>query len=314
MKPDDLKLNYFKSYIFFKGSPQKDEKNKEIKNKLKNKLKCAICKKDCNKPKYDPHCCQHFCCENCIDNYFKSQKKTILPCKVCKKMIKKANLLVINLDIGKIKGKDENEDEFFDEKFIQKCDEHPKNDVFYLCIDCQKKMCPVCKEEYQKHENHHLVNYERYVKLFFYFQNNNLKKTIIEKENEIKEYIDLFILLDQQKNAFTSFFKDFSAKIEVIYTKNQEKLNKIIEESKQIIVELSDFIINLKKDISNRFEKKYNDIENVVELKKEIEEKIDKFEIKQVNEKDYLDLKNKYSNNNIYELSKKEIITTLNKK
>jgi len=64
-------------------------------------------------------------------------------------------------------------------------------------------MCPICEEEKKKHENHQLVNYERYVDLFNFIQNNfeGIKQHIKEREVFIREYTDFYILLDQQKNS-----------------------------------------------------------------------------------------------------------------
>ena len=308
--------NYFQSQIFIKKI--KDVEKDAILN-IGNKLKCSICKKNLKNPMNDPKCCQHFGCENCFINYFKSQKKNILPCKICKKMIKKVNLTkskAISSIMDKLKMNNENKDELLNKIIEQKCNIHPKNTVFFFCLDCQKQMCPTCEEEMKNHNNHHLINYERYMSLFKIFQDNyqSLKNIINEKENDIKEYINLILFFDQQKNAFTTFFNDFIAKIDDIYSKYQEKLNTIIEESKQTIVKLRDFMKNLKIDISSRFKKEYNDVENFDALEAEIKDKIGKLEIKEINKKEILDIKNKYTNNNIYELSKKEIITTLNKK
>ena len=70
---------------------------------------------------------------------------------------------------------------------------------------------------------------------------------------------------------------------------------------------------NLKLDISIRFKNSYNDIEDIDELKKEIKEKVDKFEYKENNKNEILDFKNKCINNT-FQLPKIQIKTTLNKK
>ena len=81
----------------------------------------------------------------------------------------------------------------------EKCEVHSQNSVFDICLDCKKKMCPICTEERKKHEIHHLVNYERYIKLFNFFNENfsNIKQTIEERENIIKELNKLNQLLEQ---------------------------------------------------------------------------------------------------------------------
>ena len=89
-------------------------------------------------------------------------------------------------------------------KIEEKCKTHPNNKIFYICLDCQTKMCPICNEEMKKHENHQLVNYERYVKLFNFIQTSftGIKENIKERETIIKEYKELYILLEQLKFYF----------------------------------------------------------------------------------------------------------------
>ena len=178
--------NYFESQIFIKK--MKDAAEKDIISNIGNKLKCCICKKNLKNPMNDPKCCQHFGCEKCFINYFNSQNKKILPCKVCKKMVRKVNLTkskAISSIMDKLKVKNENKDELLTKIIEQKCDIHPKNTVFFFCLDCQKQMCPTCESEIKKHDNHHLINYERYMTLFKIFQDNyrGLKNKISEKEN-----------------------------------------------------------------------------------------------------------------------------------
>jgi len=316
-------INYFESQLFMKEIKPKFQKileeteNKNNKIKLlKDKLKCSICNYKVTNPMYDPTSCDHMSCKNCLELYLR--KNNISQCPRCKKIIKKDKLVKIPI-IDSINEKliemDNIDDTLQYEKIEQKCELHPKNAIFFLCLDCNKKMCPLCIEEKKKHDNHHLVNYERYIILFNYFQNNFSKfyEKISEKENNIEEYINLILLLEKQKNIYTNFFNDFSIKIQELYSKNQEKINQIIEESKQTILNLRNFMRNLKLDISIRFKNSYNDIEDIDELKKEIKEKVDKFEYKENNKNEILHFKNKYINNT-FQLPKIQIMTTLNKK
>ena len=323
MSENDLsikKKNYFNSQIFIKEiEPEDMKKEKENQNnKIKKLFKCSLCKNELKKPMFDPSCCEHFACGKCIDNYFKSQKKKILPCPICKNNMKKQNIIEMPI-IASINEKLKNlfnsqdDDEFG--KIDQKCEAHPNNPIFSICLECKKKMCPTCFDEKKKHDDHQVVNYERYIKLFYYIQDNykNLKKTINDKENNIEELINLNLLLEKQKNIFSNFFNDYSKKIQDIYSKNQEYLNKIIEESKETIERIRNFMINLKIDISSRFKKSYDNIDNLPQLQDEIKQKIDNLEIKQIYKNEIIDLKNKYIHN-LYDLPKKQIIITLNKK
>lgn len=312
--------NYFNSQIIKEIEPQDIKKEKkEIQNdKIKKLFKCSLCKNVLEKPMFDPSCCEHFACEKCLDYYFKSQKKKMLPCPICKNNIKKQNIIeipIISPIIEKLKELYNSQDDVEFSKIEQKCEIHPNNNIFSICLECRKKMCPICFDEKKKHNDHQVVNYERYIKLFYYFQDNykNLYKTINDKENNIEELINLNLLLEKQKNVFSTFFNDCSKKIQVIYSKNQENLNKIIEETKETIEKIRNFMKNLKMDISSKFKKSYDDIENLQQLQDEIKQKIDKLKIKQINKNFVINLKNKYIKN-LYELPKKQVVTTLNKK
>ena len=317
------KKNYFDSQIFIKEIESQDKKKeKEIKNdkikKLENKFKCSLCKNELENSMYDPCCCEHFACEKCLNNYFKSQKKKIVPCPICKNNIKQKNLIkipIIESIKEKLKDLYNSQDDVEFSILKQKCEIHPNNNIFSICLECRKKMCPVCFDENKKHNDHQVVNYNRYIELFYYIQDNYkiLNKTINEKENNIEELINLNLLLEKQKNVFSTFFNECSKKINEKYSKNQENLNKIIEETKETIEKIRNFMINLKIDISSKFKKSYDDIENIIQLKKEIKQKIDKLEIEQINKNEVIDLKYEY-NKNLYDLPKKQIITTLNKK
>ena len=80
-------------------------------------------------------------------------------------------------------------------------------------------MCPICKKEKKIHENHHVVNYERYIKLFYFFQENFafIKESISDKEQMIKDSNNLYDILEQQKQAYKSFLESLSNDIKKIY-------------------------------------------------------------------------------------------------
>lgn len=318
------KINYFQSQIFKKEVKFKPEKNSKEKEKIKklkkleDKLKCSICNQEVKNPMYDPNCCEHFFCKNCLDTYL--IRKYIRPCPVCKKNIRKKNLIkasIIEPIEEKIKEMlEDNDNDIQYEEIEKKCELHPSNEIFFLCLDCQKKMCPICEEKIQhESQNHHLVNYKRYIELLSSFQNNfsNFYQTINDNNNIIDEYYNLIQMLEKQEAIYRNFFNDFIQKIQDIYSKNKENINKYIEESKKTITNLKKFMRNLKEEISSRFKSKYNDIEDIDKLKEEIKQKVINIEIKQLNKNEISNIKNKYINN-LFDLPKKQYITALNNK
>ena len=300
-----LRKNYFQSDVFKSFENKEINKNKEQKEQndqlikdLEDILLCCICLQYLDNPVNNPTCCSHYACKSCLDKYFQNKNSNIVPCPMCRRLIKKKNLIKVPI-VESIKEilKDVKNSRMDDNNLIieEKCKAHPNNQIFYICLDCQTKMCPICNEEKKKHENHQLVNYERYVKLFNFIQTNftGIKENIKERETIIKEYKELYILLEQQKNSYLECLSDISLKIQNIYKKNQEKINKMIGESMKTIAELRNFMLNIKYHISSQFKKYYDDIENLEEIKEEIKKRVDKKKLKEININENIDIKNK---------------------
>lgn len=282
----DIRKNYFESEIFFDEiQPEKENKiNKEkdsnnLLKELEDILQCCICYNYLENPVNDPSCCMHYACKSCLDQYFKQKRTLMVPCPLCRKYIKKKNLIRIPIfdSIKEILKDAKNSKNIIQEKekIDENCKAHPKNAIFSLCLDCKIKMCPICKEEEKKHENHHVVNYARYVELFNFFHENfqEIKSTISDKEYKIKEFNELLGKLEQQKNAYLNFLEDISHQIKKIYTNNQEKINKEIGKSMETIAKLRNFMINIKSQVSSQFKASYNDLENIDEIKSKIKER-----------------------------------------
>ena len=272
MPEKDIRTNYFQSQILIDIKPQDEKKDNEqdklIKD-LQDILICCICYNYLENPVNDPSCCVHYACKKCFDQYFKKQKTVYIPCPLCRKRIYKKNLVKIPL-VESIKeilkdAKNSKLNYDFNEKLDEKCEVHTQNSVFDICLDCKKKMCPICTEERKKHETHHLVNYERYIKLFNFFNENfsNIKQTIEERENNIKELKRLNQLLEQQKKAYLNLFNEISIQINKLYLQNQENIQKNIASSMQTIAKLRNFMLNIKTHVSSQFKESYNDIENL---------------------------------------------------
>ena len=302
--PDKIpRYNYFNSRIFQnlqkKNNNENDDESKyQLVKDLEDILLCCICLQYLDNPVNDPTCCSHYACKSCFDKYFKKKNSNTIPCPICRGLIKKKNLIKIPI-VESIKDllKDMKNNRMNDNniKIEEKCKAHPNNQIFYICLDCQAKMCPICNEERMKHLNHQLVNYERYVKLFNFIQTSftDIKENIKERETIIKEYKDLYILLEQQKNSYLECLSDISSKIQNIYKENQDNINKKIGESMRIIAKYKNFMLNIKTHISSQFKKYYDDIENLEEIKKEIKKRVDKLKLKEINKNETIDMKNK---------------------
>lgn len=312
--------NYFESQIFYNEIDIQNfnnEKTNKSVEQITNLLLCSICNHYLEDPMYDPSCCEHYACKKCLEKSFK--KKFIIKCPKCRRNIRKKDLKSVP-GFESIKSiindlRNSKFDNYF-ENAEEMCDAHPNNQIFCICLDCRKKMCPICNNDKEKHNGHHIVNYERYKKLFIFFQENfvDIKKIINQKNDIIKEYQELNILLDQQLNGYYSLFNDILNKIKTIYEQNMNKINNIISNSMKEVANLRNFMQNIKGDISSRFKDTYDDIENFDNIKQEIKQKIDSLNLKgiNINKNEVIEMKKK-CNKKIIDLPKKEIMITLNK-
>ena len=276
------RVDWFMSKFFYEkvqlqdNKENKDEKNDKLMKEIEDILICYMCLEYLEDPVFDPLSCSHYACKKCLYSYFNKMKKEIVPCPLCRRRIKKSNLKSIPLfqNIKEILKDSKNLNIYEKEKIDEKCSIHPKNKVFYICLDCAKKMCPICDAEKKKHETHHMVNYERYVQLFNCFHNN-----FSEIKDKIKK-INLYVFLEQQKKSYLDLLNSISKKIETVFSKNKAQLQKLISESIDDITKMKKFMNDLKKDVSSRFQTSYDDIENFEEIEKEIKEKVNSIKIK----------------------------------
>ena len=321
LKPsNDYRKNYFKTQIFQDiqknvAIGDKGEKTKLIKD-LEDILLCCICYQYLDNPVSDPSACQHYACKACYDKYFKN--KQTMPCPLCRRLIRKRNLIKLPI-VESIKEilKDVKYSKMDDNNIVinENCQNHSQNEIFSICLDCQVKMCPACKEELKKHDNHHIANYKRYVELFQSIQKNfeGIKQNIAEREKNIKEYKKLIILSEEQKNSYLQSLIDISSKIQAYYKENAAKLNKIIAENMETIAKLRNFMLNLKSHISSQFKISYDDIENVKDLEDQVKQRVDILKLKQVN-KDEFEILKKNSLQNLSITLPRKISISFNKK
>ena len=71
------------------------------------------------------------------------------------------------------------------------------------------------KEKSMSKKNHHIVNYKRFIKLFYIIKNNfePLKKFISEKQKNVNEYKNIIALMAQQKKTYLDIFNEYSKNI-----------------------------------------------------------------------------------------------------
>ena len=281
------RINWFLSDVFDKKiKPQiiKVNKNDKIMKEIEDILICYMCLDYLENPVCDPLSCSHYACKKCLYSYFNKMKSNIVQCPLCRSKIRKNNLKSIPLveNIKEILKEAKNLNIYEEEKVDEQCSTHPKNKVFYICLDCSKKMCPACEVEKRKHEAHHMVNYKRYVQLFYCFHNNfaEIKEKIKKIKKNIKKYNNLYILLEQQKKSYLNLLNNISQKVEDIFSTKADSLQKLISNSFDNIASLKKFMNDLKKDVSSRFNNSYDDIENFEEIEKEIKEKVNDIKLK----------------------------------
>ena len=97
---NDFDTKVFEEKILPKNSQEdKNNKNnkKNIMKELEDILVCCICYNYLDNPVNDPSCCPHYACRICFEKYFIQKKSNIIPCPLCRKYIKKENLVKIPL-------------------------------------------------------------------------------------------------------------------------------------------------------------------------------------------------------------------------
>ena len=308
LPPTNPRAGFLDSIFFEEIKPvntipkKKEKEEQKLLEELKDMLKCCICQDYLDDPVYDP-ICPHYECKKCLEKYFKKNRAKILPCPLCKRRIRKDHLVqlpIVNSIKEIVDGAKNNEILNYNAEEIENCSKHPNNKVFFLCLDCKLKMCPICEAERVKHEqkNHHVVNYERFVKLFYILKKNfePIKKYISEKKNYINEYKNIISLMEEQKNVYIDLFNVLSKNIENSYKENQNKMNKYIADNIQIIGNLTNFMKNIKDHIGGQIKEKYNDIENLKDIEEEIKNRVSNLKLEIIDANQIVEMKKQIIN------------------
>ena len=223
--------------------------------------KCYICLNQT----VDPVICR-FCgnmaCEKCFYRWIETNSK----CAVCRKNIKKEDLISPPI----IKNLNNYINKLENERSHDICKIHNEK-ILFFCMKCLKKYCGKClffgSEEAQKHQGHNIIDY-------LLFKNSKYNDIInkLETSKDIKENVEEIILKNDN-------YKD---EIKIIYENSKvafKTFQKIIENKLQnkidVISQYSGELKNSKEDL----DKNYNDIiQNLNKLQK-IDDKIENFDI-----------------------------------
>ena len=158
----------------------------EITNNLHDSLKCWICLKDTiiNKPFFCPNPnCLKGVHEECLQKASNIVKKFRCICGNFYNIKDfKPNKLINGLSEFTIKTNKEYKNKIQNlenkikeyESIPKKCKKHPNDFLIHYCYDCCKAFCGTCyiKDEFNKHINHRLINYEVYKELSKYILKN----------------------------------------------------------------------------------------------------------------------------------------------
>ena len=242
-------------------------KEETIGSEIKDTVKCYICFEKINKPKMCPHC-HRMACEKCLYNWFINLKKD--KCGFCrlntsfKEMISVPFMDVVVNFVEKFFNKKKLEVYNINDKdFVEYCPEHENELLYYYCLDCGKAYCKTCfvffGEEKDKHNEHSIIEYEKYKNMSFPLLKKNVDKlesNIQHVEENIKRCISYKDTYEYQRRIGNEFINNL-----------QDAVNNQID---VIISSIDDHIKKLKEYINEytKYKKDIDEFYNVVKNKK----------------------------------------------
>ena len=243
---------------------EEEEKKKEevcveenIGSEIKDTVKCYICFDKITKPKMCPHC-HRIACEKCLNNWFVNLKKT--KCGFCRETTNFNQMIpvpfmdaVVNF-VEKFLDKNKNLSQTIDDTFLEYCPQHQNEILYYYCLDCGKAYCKTCfvffGQEKDKHNDHSIIEYEKYKNMSFPLLKKNtekLEKNIQHVEENIKRCL-------AYKNAY-----EHERRIGNIFIQNlQVEFNHQMDE----IIHIIDDQIKKLKEYINEYDKYRKEVED----------------------------------------------------
>ena len=221
---------------------QKSDKEESITSEIKDTVKCYICFDIITKPKMCPKC-HRMACEKCLYNWFMVEHKKA--CGFCREKINFYEMIsvpfmstVVDFVEKVICEKDKDGEVSFMNHFTDFCENHPKEQIYYYCLDCKRGYCRTCfvffGEEKDKHINHNILQYEQYKNLNFSslkFNEEKLNLLLNKAKENIKRcisYKDAYEFERFEVNKLiTSLKREFNRQIDDNIRKIEEQMNKL---------------------------------------------------------------------------------------
>ena len=244
-------------------------KEKEIGSEIKDTVKCYICFDKITKPKMCPHC-HRIACEKCLYNWFINLKKEF--CGFCREKINFNQMVsvpfmekVVNFVDKFFNKKNISEDNDYNSNkdFLEYCPEHLNEMLYYYCLDCGKAYCKTCfvffGEEKDKHNDHSIIEYEKYKNMSFPLLKKNLDKlesNIHHVEENIKRCISYKNSYEHQRKVGNEFINNL-----------QDAFNNQMD---MIVSSIDDHIKKLKEYMNeyNKYKKDIDEFYHVLKNKK----------------------------------------------
>ena len=245
---------------------QKIDKEESITSEIKDTVKCYICFDIITKPKMCPKC-HRMACEKCLYNWFMVEHKKA--CGFCREKINFYEMIsvpfmstVVDFVEKVICEKDKDGKVSSVNHFADFCSNHPKEQIYYYCLDCKRGYCRTCfvffGEEKDKHINHNILQYEQYKNLNFSslkFNEEKLNLCINKAKENIKRclsYKDAYEFERCEVNKLiTSLKKEFNRQIDDNIRKIEDQINKLqkyVEDYQKYKKEISIYYSKLSKD------------------------------------------------------------------
>ena len=243
---------------------EEEEKKKEeacteenIGSELKDTVKCYICFDKITKPKMCPHC-HRIACEKCLNNWFINLKKT--KCGFCREKTNFNQMIsvpfmdaVINF-VDKFFDKKKNLAQAMDNNFLEYCQQHQNETLHYYCLDCGKAYCKTCfvffGQEKDKHNDHSIIEYEKYKNMSFPLLKKNtekLEKNIEHVEENIKRCLAYRSAYEHERRVGNKFIEN----LKIEFNHQMDGIIKIIDDQ-----------ISKLKEYINEYDKYRKEVED----------------------------------------------------
>ena len=184
----------------------------------------------------------------------------------------------------------------------EKCEKHKNVEIYYICLDCRKKMCPECQEEKIKHEsnNHHVAYYKNYLSLWKYIEDStaNIKNNLENIEVNIEKIKQIKNLIKNQKTIIFDYYNNIIKKIESTYSNILKSCEDKIQSLSKIKDDYRKEENNIKNIAALHFKRGYDKLENLENIENRIETKLKEIRFSKLPDNYISNLYNNFNNIN----------------